>query len=88
MIAWQAGRAAVDRLAARGVLQRLAGTGADIRIAEMPDGIAHYVSLVSHYVSFYLRMNQLGVRNLNSARRHQPHLPNLAGVSTFLIWQA
>ena len=45
MIAWQAGRAAVDRLAARGVLQRLAGTGADVRIAEMPDGIAHYVSL-------------------------------------------
>ena len=53
MIAWQAGRAAVDRLAARGVLQRLAGTGADIRIAEMPDGIAHYVSLVSHYGRAY-----------------------------------
>ena len=38
----------MDRLAVRGVLQRVATTGADVRIAEMPDGMPH------------LLINQLG----------------------------
>ena len=80
MIAWQAGRAAVDRLAARGVLQRLAGTGADVRIAEMPDGIAHYVSLVSHYVSLLSPNEPAGASKFEQRDDDTSR--------TFLIWQA